>query len=161
MRIMDYEGFRAHLKKASRKRNEPLIKIVAFQERYMKIEEIQYYDVEQNYMSIQACNTLWMNLENKSFRNLVSHNLKYFQTMDNLGRHSLENLIRELYDTAVPILLDYDPDDYYNLQQLSEILVMDENKLIEQLEMGRFKGAFIDEEGNWLKPKPDKAELFL
>ncbi len=158
---MDYEGFRAHLKKASRKRNEPLIKIVAFQERYMKIEEIQYYDVEQNYMSIQACNTLWMNLENKSFRNLVSHNLKYFQTMDNLGRHSLENLIRELYDTAVPILLDYDPDDYYNLQQLSEILVMDENKLIEQLEMGRFKGAFIDEEGNWLKPKPDKAELFL
>ncbi|MFC9707667.1 hypothetical protein ACFTRD_05860 [Paenibacillus sp. NPDC056933] len=126
----------------------------------MKIEEIQYYDVEQNYMSIQACNTLWMNLKNKSFRNLVSHDLKYFQTMDNLGRHSLENLIRELYDTAVPIFLDYDPDDYYNLQQLSEILVMDENKLIEQLEMGRFKGAFINEEGNWIKPKPGKVELF-
>ena len=161
MRIMDYEGFRTHLKKASRQRNEPLIKIVAFQERYMKIEEIQYYDVDQNYMSIQACNTLWMNLKNKSFRNLVSHDLKYFQTMDNLGRHSLENLIRELYDTAVPIFLDYDPDDYYNLQQLSEILVMDENKLIEQLEMGRFKGAFINEEGNWIKPKPGKAELFL
>ncbi|WP_405156121.1 hypothetical protein [Paenibacillus sp. FSL K6-0108] len=161
MRIMDYEEFRTHLKKASRKRNEPLIKIVAFQEKYMKIDEIQYYDVEQNYMSVQACNTLWMNLKDKSFRNLVSHDLKFFQTMDNLGRHSLENLIKELYDMAVPILLDYDPSDFYSLQQLSEILVLDEKKLIEQLEMGRFKGAFINEEGNWVKPKPDKAELFL
>lgn len=158
---MDYEEFRTHLKKASRKRNEPLIKIVAFQEKYMKIDEIQYYDVEQNYMSVQACNTLWMNLKDKSFRNLVSHDLKFFQTMDNLGRHSLENLIKELYDMAVPILLDYDPSDFYSLQQLSEILVLDEKKLIEQLEMGRFKGAFINEEGNWVKPKPDKAELFL
>ncbi|WP_143067007.1 MULTISPECIES: hypothetical protein [unclassified Paenibacillus] len=149
------------MKKASRKRNEPLIKIVAFQEKYMKIDEIQYYDVEQNYMSVQACNTLWMNLKDKSFRNLVSHDLKFFQTMDNLGRHSLENLIKELYDMAVPILLDYDPNDYYSLQQLSEILVLDESKLIEKLEMGRFKGAFINEEGNWVKPKPDKVELFL
>ncbi|WP_111619284.1 MULTISPECIES: hypothetical protein [Paenibacillus] len=149
------------MKKASRKRNEPLIKIVAFQEKYMKIDEIQYYDVEQNYMSVQACNTLWMNLKDKSFRNLVSHDLKFFQTMDNLGRHSLENLIKELYDMAVPILLDYDPSDYYSLQQLSEILVLDETKLIEKLEMGRFKGAFINEEGNWVKPKPDRAELFL
>ncbi|QLG41656.1 hypothetical protein HW560_28405 [Paenibacillus sp. E222] len=149
------------MKKASRKRNEPLIKIVAFQEKYMKIDEIQYYDVEQNYMSVQACNTLWMNLKDKSFRNLVSHDLKFFQTMDNLGRHSLENLIKELYDMAVPILLDYDPNDYYSLQQLSEILVLDETKLIEKLEMGRFKGAFINEEGNWVKPKPDKVELFL
>ncbi|OAX49871.1 DNA-directed RNA polymerase subunit alpha [Paenibacillus sp. AD87] len=161
MRIMDYEGFRTHLKKASRKRNEPLIKIVAFQEKYMKIDEIQYYDVEQNYMSVQACNTLWMNLKDKSFRNLVSHDLKYFQTMDNLGRHSLENLIKELYDMAVPILLDYDPSDFYSLQQLSEILVLDEMKLVEKLEMGRFKGAFINEEGSWVKPKPDRAELFL
>ncbi|MHA7580337.1 hypothetical protein ACX12E_08050 [Paenibacillus vandeheii] len=161
MRIMDYEAFKTHLKKVSRKRNEPLIKIVAFQEKYMKIDEIQYYDVEQNYMSVQACNTLWMNLKDKSFHNLVSHNLKFFQTMDNLGRHSLENLIKELYDMAVPILLDYDPGDYYSLQQLSEILVLDETKLIEKLEMGRFKGAFINEEGNWIKPKPDRAELFL
>lgn len=127
----------------------------------MKIDEIQYYDVEQNYMSVQACNTLWMNLKDKSFRNLVSHDLKYFQTMDNLGRHSLENLIKELYDMAVPILLDYDPSDFYSLQQLSEILVLDEMKLVEKLEMGRFKGAFINEEGSWVKPKPDRAELFL
>lgn len=152
---MNYKQFKAHLKKASRARNVPLIKIIAFQEKFMKIEELQFYDVDQNYMSVQACNTLWMNLENKSFRNMVSQPLKLYQQMPNLGRHSLENLIRELYETAVPILLDYDPAAYYTLEQLAEILATDEEKLIEQLEMGRFKGAFINEEGRWLKPKPE------
>ncbi|WP_154958116.1 hypothetical protein [Paenibacillus xylanexedens] len=158
---MNYEQFRAHVKKASRIRNVPLIKIVAFQEKFMKIEEVQFYDVEQNYMSVQACNTLWMNLENKSFRNMVSQPLQVYRQMPNLGRLSFENLIRELYDTAVPILMDYDPDEYYTLEQLIEILATDEEKLIEQLEMGRFKGAFINEEGKWLKPKPEveSAEL--
>ncbi|MDT0122019.1 hypothetical protein Q9R46_05170 [Paenibacillus sp. RRE4] len=152
---MNYEQFRAHVKKASRVRNVPLTKIVAFQEKFMKIEEVQFYDVEQNYMSVQACNTLWMNLENKSFRNMVSQPLQLYRQMPNLGRLSFENLIRELYDTAVPILIDYDPDEYYTLEQLIEILATDEEKLIEQLEMGRFKGAFINEEGKWLKPKPE------
>ncbi|SCY74005.1 hypothetical protein SAMN05720606_108207 [Paenibacillus polysaccharolyticus] len=158
---MNYEQFRAHVKKASRIRNVPLIKIVAFQEKFMKIEEVQFYDVEQNYMSVQACNTLWMNLENKSFRNMVSQPLQVYRQMPNLGRLSFENLIRELYDTAVPILMDYDPDEYYTLEQLIEILATDEEKLIEQLEMGRFKGAFINEEGKWLKSKPEveSAEL--
>ncbi|WP_366289185.1 hypothetical protein [Paenibacillus sp. AN1007] len=152
---MNYEQFRAHLKKASRLRDVPLIKIVAFQEKYMKIEEMQFYDVDQNYMSVQACSTLWMNLEDKSFRTLVSQPLQVYQKMTNLGRHSFENMIRELYDTAVPILLDYNLADYYTVEQLAEILTTDEEKLIEQLEMGRFKGAFINEEGRWLKPKPD------
>lgn len=152
---MNYEQFRAHVKKASRIRHVPLIKIVAFQEKFMKIEEVQFYDVEQNFMSVQACNTLWMNLENKSFRNMVSQPLQVYRQMPNLGRLSFENLIRELYDTAVPILIDYDPDEYYTLEQLTEILATDEEKLIEQLEMGRFKGAFINEEGKWLKPKPE------
>ncbi|KAA8784375.1 hypothetical protein ABIE27_002529 [Paenibacillus sp. 4624] len=152
---MNYEQFRAHVKKASRIRNVPLIKIVAFQEKFMKIEEVQFYDVEQNFMSVQACNTLWMNLENKSFRNMVSQPLQVYRQMPNLGRLSFENLIRELYDTAVPILIDYDPDEYYTLEQLMEILATDEEKLIEQLEMGRFKDAFINEEGKWLKPKPE------
>jgi hypothetical protein len=75
--------------------------------------------------------------------------------MENLGRHSFENLIKELYDTSVPVLLDYNPADYYTSGQLAEILAMDEERLIEQLEMGRFKGAFINEDGKWLKPKPD------
>jgi hypothetical protein len=96
-----------------------------------------------------------MNLEDKSFRTLVSQPLQVYQKMTNLGRHSFENMIRELYDTAVPILLDYNPADYYTVEQLAEILTTDEEKLIEQLEMGRFKGAFINEEGRWLKPKPD------
>ncbi|WP_440118561.1 hypothetical protein [Paenibacillus sp. QZ-Y1] len=154
MNEMNYEQFKAHLKKASRKRNVPLLKIVAFQEKYMKIEDIQFYDVEQNHMSVRACNTLWMNLENKSFRNMVSHNLQFYKDMENLGRNSYENLIKELYDTSIPILLDYNPNHYYTLGQLADILVMDEDRLIEQLEMGRFKGAFINEEGKWLKPKP-------
>lgn len=158
---MNYEQFRAHVKKASRVRSVPLIKIVAFQEKFMKIEEVQFYDVEHNYMSVQACNTLWMNLENKSFRNMVSQPLQTYQQMPNLGRHSFENLIRELYDTAVPILLDYDPDEYYTLEQLIEILATDEEKLIEQLEMGRFKGAFINDEGKWLKPKPEVGSTEL
>ncbi|MCL6659661.1 hypothetical protein [Paenibacillus] len=155
MNEMNYEQFRAHLKKASRKRNVPLIKIVAFQEKYMKIEEVQFYDVEQNHMSVQACNTLWMHLENKSFRNMVSQHLQFYRDMENLGRHSFENLIKELYDTSVPVLLDYNPAHYYTSGQLAEILAMDEERLIEQLEMGRFKGAFINEDGKWLKPKPD------
>ncbi|WKL01007.1 hypothetical protein Q0F98_29590 [Paenibacillus amylolyticus] len=75
--------------------------------------------------------------------------------MENLGRHSFENLIKELYDTSVPVLLDYNPTHYYTSGQLAEILVMDEERLIEQLEMGRFKGAFINEDGKWLKPKPN------
>ncbi|MCP1134866.1 hypothetical protein NKT34_16310 [Paenibacillus polysaccharolyticus] len=158
---MNYEQFRAHVKKASRIRNVPLIKIVAFQEKFMKIEEVQFYDVEQNYMSVQACNTLWMNLENKSFRNMVSQPLQVYRQMPNLGRLSFENLIRELYDTAVPILIDYNPDEYYTLEQLIEILATDEEKLIEQLEMGRFKGAFINEEGKWLKPKPEMESTEL
>lgn len=152
---MSYEQFRAHVKRASRLRNVPLIKIVAFQEKYMKIEEMQFYDVEHNYMSVQACNTLWMNLKDKSFRTVVSQPLQFYQQMTNLGRHSLENLIRELYDTAVPVLVDYDASQYYTLEQLVDILVTDEDMLIEQLEMGRFKGAFINEEGKWLKPKPE------
>lgn len=151
---MSYEQFRAHLKKASRQRDVPIIKIIAFQEKYMKLEEVQFFDVEQNYMSVQACNTLWMNLENKSFRNLVSQKLQLYKDMENLGRQSFENLLRELYDTAVPLLLEYDPNEYYTSAQLADILSVDETKLIEQLEMGRFKGAFINEEGQWLKPKP-------
>lgn len=151
---MSYEQFRAHIKKASRQRNVPIIKIVAFQEKYMKIEEVQFFDVEKNYMSVQACNTVWMNLGNKSFHNLVSQYLNDFKNMENLGRSSFENLIRELYDTAVPILINYDPNQYYTSAQLAEILAIDEGKLIEQLEMGRYKGAFINEEGQWLKPKP-------
>ncbi|WP_145045952.1 MULTISPECIES: hypothetical protein [Paenibacillus] len=151
---MSYEQFRAHIKKASRQRNVPLIKIVAFQEKFMKIEEVQFFDVEKNYMSVQACNTVWMNLGNKSFHNLVSQHLNDFKNMENLGRNSFENLIRELYDTAVPILINYDPNQYYTSAQLAEILAIDEGKLIEQLEMGRYKGAFINEEGQWLKPKP-------
>ncbi|PYY28139.1 Uncharacterized protein PIL02S_03280 [Paenibacillus illinoisensis] len=154
MKEMTYEQFRAHVKKASRKRGVPIIKIVAFQEKYMKIEDIQFFDVEQNYMSVQACNTLWMNLENKSFRNMVSHPLQFYKDMEYLGRQSFENMIKELYDTAVPLWLEYDPNDYYSSEQLAEILATDEQKLIEQLEMGRFKGAFINEEGKWLKPKP-------
>ncbi|QKS59459.1 hypothetical protein HUB98_26800 [Paenibacillus barcinonensis] len=86
---MSYEQFRAHVKRASRLRNVPLIKIVAFQEKYMKIEEMQFYDVEHNYMSVQACNTLWMNLKDKSFRTVVSQPLQFYQQMTNLGRHSL------------------------------------------------------------------------
>lgn len=151
---MSYEQFRAHLKKASRQRDVPIIKIIAFQEKYMKLEEVQFFDVEQNYMSVQACNTLWMNLENKSFRNLVSQKLQLYKDMENLGRQSFENLLRELYDTAVPLLIEYDPNEYYTSAQLADIMSVDETKLIEQLEMGRFKGAFINEEGQWLKPKP-------
>ncbi|PYE52430.1 hypothetical protein HUB98_26805 [Paenibacillus barcinonensis] len=60
-----------------------------------------------------------------------------------------------MYDTAVPVLVDYDASQYYTLEQLVDILVTDEDMLIEQLEMGRFKGAFINEEGKWLKPKPE------
>lgn len=120
----------------------------------MKLEEVQFFDVEQNYMSVQACNTLWMNLENKSFRNLVSQKLQLYKDMENLGRQSFENLLRELYDTAVPLLIEYDPNEYYTSAQLADIMSVDETKLIEQLEMGRFKGAFINEEGQWLKPKP-------
>jgi len=155
---MSYEQFRAHLKKASRQRDVPIIKIIAFQEKYMKLEEVQFFDVEQNYMSVQACNTLWMNLENKSFRNLVSQKLQLYKDMENLGRQSFENLLRELYDTAVPLLLEYDPNEYYTSAQLADILSVDETKLIEQLEMGRFKGAFINEEGQWLKPKPRREK---
>lgn len=155
---MSYEQFRAHLKKASRQRDVPIIKIIAFQEKYMKLEEVQFFDVEQNYMSVQACNTLWMNLENKSFRNLVSQKLQLYKDMENLGRQSFENLLRELYDTAVPLLLEYDPNEYYTSAQLADILGVDETKLIEQLEMGRFKGAFINEEGQWLKPKPRREK---
>lgn len=155
---MSYEQFRAHLKKASRQRDVPIIKIIAFQEKYMKLEEVQFFDVEQNYMSVQACNTLWMNLENKSFRNLVSQKLQLYKDMENLGRQSFENLLRELYDTAVPLLLEYDPNEYYTSTQLADILGVDEKKLIEQLEMGRFKGAFINEEGQWLKPKPRREK---
>lgn len=152
MNEMNYEQFRAHLKKASRKRNVPLIKIVAFQEKYMKIEEVQFYDVEQNHMSVQACNTLWMHLENKSFRNMVSQHLQFYRDMENLGRHSFENLIKELYDTSVPVLLDYNPADYYTSGQLAEILAMDEERLIEQLEMGRFKGLLLMKMENGLNP---------
>ncbi|CAH1215371.1 MULTISPECIES: hypothetical protein [Paenibacillus] len=155
---MSYEQFRAHLKKASRQRDVPIIKIIAFQEKYMKLEEVQFFDVEQNYMSVQACNTLWMNLENKSFRNLVSQKLQLYKDMENLGRQSFENLLRELYDTAVPLLIEYDPNEYYTSAQLADILSVDETKLIEQLEMGRFKGAFINEEGQWLKPKPRREK---
>lgn len=124
----------------------------------MKLEEVQFFDVEQNYMSVQACNTLWMNLENKSFRNLVSQKLQLYKDMENLGRQSFENLLRELYDTAVPLLIEYDPNEYYTSAQLADILSVDETKLIEQLEMGRFKGAFINEEGQWLKPKPRREK---
>ncbi|MGQ3479862.1 hypothetical protein [Paenibacillus sp. TY11] len=46
MKEMSYEQFRAHLKKASRQREVPIIKIVAFQEKYMKLEEVQFFDVE-------------------------------------------------------------------------------------------------------------------
>ncbi|WP_434756616.1 hypothetical protein [Paenibacillus amylolyticus] len=159
LKQMNYEQFRTHVKKVSRLRKVPLIKIVAFQEKYMRIEELQFYDVEHNYMSVQACNTLWMNLENKSFRNMVSQPLQTYQQMPNLGRLSFENLIRELYDTAVPILMNYDPAEYYTLEQLVEILATDEEKLIEQLEMGRFKDAFINEEGKWLKPKPEVGSI--
>lgn len=155
---MSYEQFRAHLKKASRQRDVPIIKIIAFQEKYMKLEEVQFFDVEQNYMSVQACNTLWMNLENKSFRNLVSQKLQLYKDMENLGRQSFENLLRELYDTAVPLLIEYDPNEYYTSAQLADIMSVDETKLIEQLEMGRFKGAFINEEGQWLKPKPRREK---
>ncbi|WP_339277215.1 hypothetical protein MKY59_09305 [Paenibacillus sp. FSL W8-0426] len=155
---MSYEQFRAHLKKASRQRDVPIIKIIAFQEKYMKLEEVQFFDVEQNYMSVQACNTLWMNLENKSFRNLVSQKLQLYKDMENLGRQSFENLLRELYDTAVPLLIEYDPNEYYTSAQLADILSVDETKLIEKLEMGRFKGAFINEEGQWLKPKPRREK---
>lgn len=124
----------------------------------MKLEEVQFFDVEQNYMSVQACNTLWMNLENKSFRNLVSQKLQLYKDMENLGRQSFENLLRELYDTAVPLLIEYDPNEYYTSAQLADILSVDETKLIEKLEMGRFKGAFINEEGQWLKPKPRREK---
>ncbi|MGQ3479863.1 hypothetical protein [Paenibacillus sp. TY11] len=82
-------------------------------------------------MSVQACNTVWMNLGNKSFHHLVSQRLQVFREMDNLGRQSFESLIRELYDTAVPLLIDYDLEDYYTSEQLAGILGMDEEKLIE------------------------------
>ncbi|MBY7736294.1 hypothetical protein [Paenibacillus polymyxa] len=156
--IMDREQFRMRLKEGNRK-DLPLIKIIAFKAKYTRMEEMNFKTRFDNLMSVRLSNALAKEFQGKSFREFTNYKPSYYSGISNMGKLTFAEFLDVLYDMAVPILLDYKNNDYYTVTQLAKILVAKEEDIIRQLESGRYKDAFINEKGEWLKPKPPEAEI--
>lgn len=155
--IMDREQFRMRLKEGNRK-DLPLIKIIAFKAKYAKTEEMNFETRFNNLMSVRLSNALAKEFQGKSFREFANYKPSYYSGISNMGKLTFAEFLNVLYEMAVPIQLDYKSNEYYTVTQLANILVAKEEDIIRQLESGRYKDAFINEQGEWLKPKPPENE---
>ncbi|PNQ78888.1 hypothetical protein [Paenibacillus sp. F4] len=155
--IMDREQFRVHLKEGNRK-GLPLIKMIAFKAKYVKMDQMDFETHFDNLLSVRLSNVLASEFQGKSFQEFANHKLSYYSGLRNMGKLTFYEFLDVLYDMAVPIQLDYKSNEYYTVTQLANILVAKEEDIIRQLESGRYKDAFINEQGEWLKPKPPENE---
>lgn len=153
--IMDREQFKIRLKEESRK-GLPLVKIFAFKTKFIKMEQMNFLNRFNNLMTPSLGNVLGREFQDKPFQEFVQYKLSYFSGLRGMGKIRFEEFKDVLYDMAVPIPLDYKKGEYYTVHQLASIMNAKEEDVIRQLESGRYKDAFINEQGEWLKPKPPK-----
>ncbi|SEL29809.1 hypothetical protein [Paenibacillus sp. OK003] len=150
---MEYKAFKSHLKMMA-DRGFSIQESVAFRAPFMSLD---LYGCSEQLLtpltkSIMVClqrsfgvNILLSDLTKYNWTDLV-RNCK-------LGHTACEHLFMFFYEMSVGITLEFKVDDYYTSRDLSRIMHMPKDETIRQLQLGRFKGAFIDLTGQWRKEK--------
>ncbi|MDP5275249.1 hypothetical protein [Chengkuizengella axinellae] len=79
--------------------------------------------------------------------------IPFSQLKVELDQTRLNKLIELLEKVVVIPPRSYNKNSYYTVKEMSDSLSSTEESIIERLEKGEFKGAFIDKKGQWLIPK--------
>ncbi len=131
--------------------NVPIKKLCAFQAHYMNQSLLFLFgSMRRKYLTI--VNTIQLQARSNVLSTILSLSYNDVLRMDNMNESFIHYFIHHLADIAIFPPSQVDRSQYLTIKDLMSAFESNEKYIVDQLEKGRFKGAFILD-GEWLKPR--------
>ncbi|MFC4098187.1 hypothetical protein [Paenibacillus xanthanilyticus] len=156
MTYLNYEEFSAYMLAYGRV-EKPILHYIAIRKNHLDMPLLVLHKSNEFGLTRRAMNALLRHIpgESGTLRDVLQLSLSQIMSIPAMGQASIENFKRVLYQAAVPIPHDYDEEEHYRAEDLQRIfLIGTKEEVVQQLQDGIYKGAFIGRDGVWLKPRP-------
>ncbi|WP_429352111.1 hypothetical protein [Paenibacillus sp. 4624] len=157
---MDYKKFKVHLKDMA-DRGFSIQESIAFRKPFLPLDMYGCSELIQTPLNTAMISRLHRSFgTNITLMELTQHNWNELFKDAKLGPITSENMYTFFYEMSEQIPFEFNDRDYYSSYELARIMNVPDDEMILQLQAGRYKGAFIDQSGQWRKKKPNSSGKF-